>query len=148
MYLSFFSDCAVGTNDQVKKTDASPHSAGMDRDLFHNSSCALLIATAVPPRPPLERDGAWNDMICWNFENGTKDLKPTCKQRQNSRKYLTLDVCTQLKLMNNSREVENESFTDSRNVMKENQHIHFHSCLCIVTPLLGPQHAPLPVEDQ
>ncbi|ROL55081.1 Glycosyltransferase-like domain-containing protein 1 [Anabarilius grahami] len=67
-----FADCAVGTNDQVKKTDASPHSAGMDRDLFHNSSCALLIATAVPPRPPLERDGAWNDMI-YSIQNGSAD---------------------------------------------------------------------------
>ncbi len=45
-------NCAAGTNDQVKKdagTDASPRCAGKHRDWFHNSSCALLIARAVPP---------------------------------------------------------------------------------------------------
>ncbi|KAI2660646.1 Glycosyltransferase-like domain-containing protein 1 [Labeo rohita] len=72
-------------------TDASPHCAGKRRDWFRNSSCALLIARAVPLRPPLERDGAWKDMICRNFENGTKDLNPTCERRQNSRKCLTFD---------------------------------------------------------
>ncbi|KAA0715763.1 Glycosyltransferase-like domain-containing protein 1 [Triplophysa tibetana] len=56
----------VGKN-RVKKdagTDASPHCPGTDRARFPDSSCALLIAKAMPQRPALEKNCFWKDTVC------------------------------------------------------------------------------------